>query len=95
MSEMIESGISAPSSRTNATQTVPHESGTRNFSATNSAPVSRPSSPEETIISSAASRARAKPGRETNRARFGTNGSSMRKTSGRLRAVLRPSASVT
>ena len=84
-----------PSMNTSVVHAVPQTIGMRNLSATNSSPESRPSSPDARIISSAVWRARAKPGRDTRRDRLGANGSSRRKTSGRLRAVLRPSASVT
>ena len=95
LSEMNESGSNPESANTNTAHARPQTIGMRNLSATNSAPVSRPSSPPETIIWSACARAAAKCRPETKRLRFGASGSNRRTMSGRRRSVLRPSASVT
>ncbi len=95
LSDTNESGNRPDSANTNAAHATPQTIGTRNLSATNSAPVSRPSSPPETIIWSACARTAANCRPPTRRRRFGTNGSNRRMTSGSRRSVLRPSASVT
>ena len=100
MTVTISASCPAPSRKADiqiasSRQTGPVTSGSNNLSATNSRPVSRPSKPAATSISSAATTCLANIGREMSPFKLPTNGSSSLKDRGSDRSCRRPSASVT